>query len=55
MAWGSHRLTKSTLAYRWGWRPTKSQDDFLQDYRDEIKAVLEGNRTESISGCLAKD
>jgi nucleoside-diphosphate-sugar epimerase len=53
--WAGHRLTKSTLAYQWGWSPKKTEEDFLKDYRDEVTAVTEGKRVESIAGCLAQD
>lgn len=52
----SHKLTRSTLAYRWGWRPKKDEDDFLASHEDEVRVVIEGKKkSDSIANAMAMD
>jgi nucleoside-diphosphate-sugar epimerase len=51
--WASHKLTKSTLAYRWGWKPTKGEGDFLNYYTDMTKVGGEGPAQDTIASAMA--
>ncbi|RYP59085.1 hypothetical protein DL769_008684 [Monosporascus sp. CRB-8-3] len=52
VGWAGHRLTRGTVARKLGWEPTRGAEAWAKDFRDELRAVLDGKRGVTIGNCI---
>ncbi|KAK7908961.1 hypothetical protein PG985_014839 [Apiospora marii] len=55
VGWAGHRATKGTVARdQLGWEPTHGAEAWRQDFIDELRHVVAGQRAVTIDSCIAE-
>lgn len=55
VGWAGHRATRGTVARdSLGWQPAHGQEAWQQDFVDELRHVVAGQRTVTIDSCIAE-
>ncbi|KAK8109298.1 hypothetical protein PG984_015099 [Apiospora sp. TS-2023a] len=55
VGWAGHRATKGTVARtQLGWNPVHGEEAWQQDFVDELRHVVAGQRTVTIDSCIAE-
>ena len=52
--WAGHKVMNGTVARKLGWEPKFLEDAFRQDFVDELNALREGRRGDTLESCVAK-
>lgn len=54
--WGGEKGVKGTIGRKvLGWEPKRLQKAWEQEFEDELQALQEGRRANTIAGCVGED